>query len=336
MSNPQYCVAILTLGTAGEKYRQTLLSLQQQTIPPNKILVYIAQGYPIPQETIGIEEYIYCPKGMVAQRSLPFDEIDTEWILFLDDDIYIPHDGVEKLFAGLKQFNADCIAPNTFPNHNMSFKNKIKAILCSQTFPHRDKRWAFKIRRSGHYSYNNAPNSVMPTQSSAFTCLLCRKEAYKAIHFEDEKWIDHFKYALGDDQLFFYKLYLYGYNILIHYKCGITHLDAQSGNNKNYREAHLNTIILRFIIWWRTRYSIQKKRREKLFCILSFGGANLIYLSYSIIHFIVKRKWYILSDLWIGNRKGYEYVHSDEYLSYPDYLAHYTSKTKDIHPTFYV
>ena len=170
----------------------------------------------------------------------------------------------------------------------------------------------------------------MPTQSSAFTCLLCRKEAYKAIHFEDEKWIDHFKYALGDDQLFFYKLYLYGYNILIHYKCGITHLDAQSGNNKNYREAHLNTIILRFIIWWRTRYSIQKKRREKLFCILSFGGANLIYLSYSIIHFIVKRKWYILSDLWIGNRKGYEYVHSDEYLSYPDYLAHYTSKTKDI------
>lgn len=68
MSNPQYCVAIRTLGTAGEKYRQTLLSLQQQTIPPNKILVYIAQGYPIPQETIGIEEYIYCPKGMVAQR----------------------------------------------------------------------------------------------------------------------------------------------------------------------------------------------------------------------------------------------------------------------------
>ena len=72
MSNPQYCVAIRTLGTAGEKYRQTLLSLQQQTIPPNKILVYIAQGYPIPQETIGIEEYIYCPnsKQFVRNRIL--------------------------------------------------------------------------------------------------------------------------------------------------------------------------------------------------------------------------------------------------------------------------
>lgn len=294
MNNPQYCVAIRTLGTAGEKYRQTLLSLQQQTIPPNKILVYIAQGYPIPQETIGIEEYIYCPKGMVAQRSLPFDEIDTEWILFLDDDIYIPRDGVEKLFAGLKQFNADCIAPNTFPNHNMSFKNKIKAILCSQTFPHRDKRWAFKIRRSGHYSYNNAPTSVMPTQSSAFTCLLCRKEAYKAIHFEDEKWIDHFKYALGDDQLFFYKLYLYGYNILIHYKCGIIHLDAQSGNNKNYKEAHLNTIILRFIIWWRTRYSIQKKTSRKTILYFVFWRSQP-YIPFLLYHTLYCQKKMVYS-----------------------------------------
>ena len=50
MSNPQYCVAIRTLGTAGEKYRQTLLSLQQQTIPPNKILVYIAQDILYPKK----------------------------------------------------------------------------------------------------------------------------------------------------------------------------------------------------------------------------------------------------------------------------------------------
>ena len=150
MKNFQYCAAIRTLGTAGEKYRQTLLSLQQQTIPPKKILVYIAEGYPIPKEAIGIEQYIYCPKGMVSQRSLPFNEIDTEWILFLDDDIFIPHDGVEKLFSALEQFKGDCISPNTFSNHALSFKNKIKAALSSQTFPHWDKLWAFKIRNSGH------------------------------------------------------------------------------------------------------------------------------------------------------------------------------------------
>ncbi len=326
MDTPQYCVAIRTLGTGGEKYLQTLLSLQKQTIPPQKILVYIAEGYSIPKETIGIEQYIYCPKGMVSQRSLPFNEIDTEWILFLDDDIVIPNNGVEKLFSALKQYNGDCISPNIFLNHELSFRAKIKAALSSQTFPHWDKHWAFKIRRSGHYSYNNDPDAIMPTQSAAFACLLCRKKAYEHIHFEDERWIDHFKYALGDDQLFYYKLYLYGYRTLIYYNSGIVHLNAKSGNHKNYREAHLNAIIIRYAIWWRTIYSIQTKRENKILCIFSYLGTSLIYLCFSFINFLSKRKWYILFNIWKGNLIGYKYVHSKEYLSYPDYLAHLGTK----------
>ena len=34
MSNPQYCVAIRTLGTAGEKYRQTYQILRLKTDIP--------------------------------------------------------------------------------------------------------------------------------------------------------------------------------------------------------------------------------------------------------------------------------------------------------------
>ena len=83
----QYTVAIRTLGTAGEKYQRLLNSLVAQTVQPASILVYIAEGYPIPTETIGIEQYIYVKKGMVAQRALSYDEIETEYILFLDDDV---------------------------------------------------------------------------------------------------------------------------------------------------------------------------------------------------------------------------------------------------------
>ena len=54
MKQFEYCAAIRTLGTAGDKYLQTLKSLQSQTIPPKKILVYIAEGYDLPKETIGI------------------------------------------------------------------------------------------------------------------------------------------------------------------------------------------------------------------------------------------------------------------------------------------
>ena len=46
-----YTVVIRTLGTAGEKYRIELDSLMSQTFPPEEIIVYIAEGYTIPDET---------------------------------------------------------------------------------------------------------------------------------------------------------------------------------------------------------------------------------------------------------------------------------------------
>ena len=95
--NCNYTVAIRTLGKAGGRYQTLLDSLARQTIPPAKILVYIAEGYAIPRETIGREQYIYVKKGMVAQRALRYDEVETEYILFLDDDVYLPDHAVESL-----------------------------------------------------------------------------------------------------------------------------------------------------------------------------------------------------------------------------------------------
>ena len=95
----EYIVVIRTLGTAGDKYQQLLDSLNKQTIQPSKILVYIAEGYYIPKETIGKEQYIYVKKGMVAQRALPYDEVDTEYILFLDDDLSFPENTVERMIT---------------------------------------------------------------------------------------------------------------------------------------------------------------------------------------------------------------------------------------------
>ena len=96
-----YTVVIRTLGTAGEKYRIELDSLMSQTFPPEEIIVYIAEGYTIPDETCSKVQYVYVKKGMIAQRALPFDEVKTEWILFLDDDVYLPPTGVELLFKAV-------------------------------------------------------------------------------------------------------------------------------------------------------------------------------------------------------------------------------------------
>ena len=43
-----YSIAIRTLGTAGEKFRQELESIRTQTLQPDRVLVYIAEGYPRP------------------------------------------------------------------------------------------------------------------------------------------------------------------------------------------------------------------------------------------------------------------------------------------------
>ena len=74
----QYTAVIRTLGTAGDKYRQLLESLQHQTIRPSKTVVYIAEGYDLPREATGCEEYVYVKKGMVAQRALQYNEVTTE------------------------------------------------------------------------------------------------------------------------------------------------------------------------------------------------------------------------------------------------------------------
>ena len=97
----EYTAVIRTLGKAGEKYQTLLDSLVSQVIPPKEIIVYIAEGYPIPKETCGKEKYVYVPKGMVAQRALNYDEVQTEYILFLDDDMYLPPSLAEDLFKAM-------------------------------------------------------------------------------------------------------------------------------------------------------------------------------------------------------------------------------------------
>lgn len=152
----EYIVVIRTLGTAGDKYQQLLDSLNKQTIQPSKILVYIAEGYSIPKETIGKEQYIYVKKGMVAQRALPYDEVDTEYILFLDDDLSFPENTVERMMELLQQEHADVISPDIFPNSSRSLPAEIMMRVSGRMCARRnDDYWGYKVMRNSGYSSSN-------------------------------------------------------------------------------------------------------------------------------------------------------------------------------------
>ncbi len=314
MANFEYCAAIRTLGTAGEKYLTTLKSLQSQTIPPKKILVYIAKGYPLPKETIGTEQYIYVNKGMVAQRALPYEEVDTDYILCLDDDLYFPPDMIEKLYKSLSEYNADCISPNIYPNHQGSLKWKLTEAFSAFTLPMHSDKWAFRIRKSGAYSYNNNPtHDAYLSQSASWACFLCKLSAFKDISFQDELWMDTFKYSFGDDQLFYYKLYINGHKVLVHYNTGIVHLSAKSSHIKNLKGHVYVKAQTDYIIWHRTCYAPLKGIIEKYCTAIAYICKIATKTLFNIVYGISKRK--LLYPIWSiqGLMKGIRFTKSPQY-----------------------
>lgn len=232
----RYTAVIRTLGTAGEKYQRELDSLMSQTIPPEEIIVYIAEGYPIPKETCGRERYVYVKKGMVAQRALPYDEVKTEWMLMLDDDIYLYPRAIESLFKVVLEHGADVVGTDIYPNANRPLKSEVMMTISGRMRARRgDKKWGYKVMRTGGYSYNKSPGKgALLSQTNAGGCFICRKKDFVSIGFNEELWLDKMPYALGDDQVMFYKMYLNGLKLMTLYNEVCQHLDA--GGNIGSRE----------------------------------------------------------------------------------------------------
>lgn len=283
----KYTAVIRTLGTAGEKYQILLNSLEKQTIKPAEILVYIAEGYALPKETVGREKYFFVKKGMVAQRALPYDEVTTPWILFLDDDVYLPPQAVQKLFEELEEAKAQVIAPDVFNNNKLSNSIKFRlALLGIAKANGHNHGWAYKIMRTSGFSYKTEiKERYALTQSNGGPCFMCKKTDFIHMHYEDEIWLDTTAYALPDDQVMFYKMHLLGLKQITSYDSGIKHLDAASTNQnaKNRRQRVLYSESKnRFIFWYRFIYKQSKGLFINLWnvlCIAYFFFIRIFFMS---------------------------------------------------------
>ena len=264
-----YCAVIRTLGKAGNKYQQLLESLQNQTYKPSKIIVYLAEGYERPAETIGVEHIVYVPKGMVAQRALPYDEVDTEWMLMLDDDVAIEPDGVERLFKALENSKADVIGCDFFPHHSLPLSTRVAMALLLTSIPRIGQRnRGYTVNCLGTDCYNPKPKDIAWSSTNAGPAMLCRKKDFLKIKFEEDLWLDQSPYAIPEDKVMFYKMHLSGLKILTHYNSGFTHLDAGSAMTSDrqvktaYSMARNNHIFYQIYIW--PNLSIWKKPIARL------------------------------------------------------------------------
>ena len=312
----EYTAVIRTLGTAGDKYQQLLNSLDSQTIQPSEIIVYIAEGYPIPKETIGKERYVYVKKGMVAQRALPYNEVKTEYILALDDDLYLPNDTVEKMYSLLTNNNADVISPDIFPNAERPFKAELMMTLSGRMMARRgDNKYGYKVMRNAGYSYNKNPQKdVLLSQTNAGAMFLCKKDLFRSINFQDELWLDESLYPLGEDQVMYYKMYKKGAKILTWYKHQVKHLDG-GGNLNPEKEKRLIYSDFRFktIFWHRFIYLPEKNILFKIWNICCITYALLFTLVISLI----KLEFPILKIKWNAIKDGISFINSKEYKTLP-------------------
>lgn len=321
---PTYSITIRTLGTAGEKFRKELESICAQTMQPEKVVVYIAEGFARPEFTIGEEEYVWVKKGMVAQRAQPYDTITSDCILMLDDDVLLAADGAEKMLRALIDNNADCIGADVFQNHKMPLKTKVFAALTNLVFPHWSRKWAFKIRRNGSFSYNARPKSNFYwSQSCGGPAMLWRKEALLKIHLEDELWLDKLGFAYGDDQLETYKLHANSGRLGVLYDAGITNLDAQSSSGtfrKGAEYFYVRTKAM-FMVWWRTCFKNGKDTAwTRILAATAFLFKALWLIPVMTAAAIAKRDIRVLSSYFRGLSDGWKEVHSPEFQNLPPYI----------------
>lgn len=228
INNTNYTAVIRTLGTGGEKYQILLNSLMNQTLKPKQIIVYLAEGYNVPKESVNFEQIVFVRKGMVAQRALKYVEVDTQWMLMLDDDIKISPTGVEEMFDALNEAEADVCAFDAFP-HKLFSKSGGGNILRLSSIPRLlNKTKGYTINFWGADCYNIRPGKWAYSTSNSGNACLIKKLDFLKINFQDDLWLDDAPYALPEDSVMYYKMHLNGLKLITLYSDSFVHLDGRT------------------------------------------------------------------------------------------------------------
>lgn len=323
MRAKSYSVAIRTLGKSPDVLKLELQSIHAQTTLPDKITVYIADGYPIPDFRVGYEQYEYVRKGMLSQRALQYDNIDSEYLLLLDDDVCLQKDSVAKLLRVIEHEAANCVACDTYANHTMPLFSKLKNAFAKLVYPHLNQNWAFKIHGNGSFSYINKPvKDYYPSMSAAGPAALWRLDAFRKIHLEDERWIDSLDFAYNEDTLQFYKLYLNQGKLFVSFNSGVVNLDAKSSSQTHHKSIGKYYTIgkANYILWHRIIYSTTAGKLPRLYKSVSYGFKTLWTTAILSLLSINKKFRGSASNYIRGTIEGRSFTNSAEYKSIPSFI----------------
>ena len=317
-----FSIAIRTLGRAGAKYQKLLDSIAHSEIQPEKVVVVLPEGYSKPKEQLGYEEFVYCPKSMVGQRLEALKYIDSEYTLFLDDDISFSPDFISKLAQPLIQKKYDCSTGPLFSFFPASragaLAGTVTASVAVSLF-HRDMY--VKILRSGGWSYHTFDTEeerYYPTESFAWTCFLIRTQTMRNLNMEDDiQWLEKNEYAYGDDRVMAYKLVKRGHRACIVSNALYDHNDAKTSTSS----AEISNIkpyycrgFFQIVFWHRFIQKTEQSKMLKFVNFLCIAYWTISTFCYQLLKAVLTRGYWPLFHAFMqGIKDGIRYVRSEEY-----------------------
>lgn len=271
-----YSIVIRTVGTAGEKYQQLLNCIDQLEDRPMEVIVVLPHGYSEPNEKLGYEKFIYSKKGMVEQRIFGGTVANSEYILFLDDDLQFDKTFVRKLFKPINDNMCDITIPpqlELFPPKR-GLRKLIPMMTLSACPTLHNKSMYVKILKSGGWSYNyyeeGNVDEYLLTESAAGACFFCRKEDFLQINLTEDLWVQDVDYPLWEDQVMFYKFTLYKKKIFCVTNVRFKHLDAgKDSPDRNVKAAYANSRN-KFIFWYKYIYVKQDTLINKMYAKIAY------------------------------------------------------------------
>lgn len=319
-----YSVAIRTLGTAGEKYTKLLNSIKKQTVQPEKVVVVLPEGYEPPKEQLGTELFVFSEKGMIPQRLAALKYIESDFVLFCDDDVELEPEFVKKLSEPLISGLYSCAAGpllEFFPP--ASIKYLFASLIGGAcVMLHGRENTYVRILRTGGWSYNYSvkvnKHRIYDTDSIPGTCFMVQVKAMNTVHCEYESWAERTGYSAFEDRIMVSKLVKNGYKVCVVSDAKYEHNDGRTSVRQLKLEPLYAGAFNHYVYWHRFLYSLSKNPVER------------VWLRFCIAYYIVMSKLYNKIKVLVGQQteagyhaiaKGYreakEYVKSSEYRAIP-------------------
>ena len=177
---------------------ECLESIAIQTIKPNSVIIVDASEtneleIALQERDMGLAiRYIQSEKGLPYQRNLGLKYSNSEWILFLDDDVVLEADYIKAAFKVLERNPGFSVFTGGIINHGRKMKVNSLLILFQKIFYLSESSIA-GFKKSGEYNVNH-PSLTGPVEVGV--AIGCSSLYHRDI-FKDYKFDTNYQYLEG-------------------------------------------------------------------------------------------------------------------------------------------